>query len=208
MKIRNIEAITVDAGWRPWTFVRVETDDDIVGYGECSVARSPFALEGAIQDLKPVVIGTDPRAYEMRFCDMIRNAIQGPGGVRAKAIAGVELALIDIKAKALGVSVVDLFGGPTRDKVRVYWSHCGTTRALYPEMGRPPLRSMADIAELGREVVRRGYTALKTNIIFPGDPPRVHFDGFGGGLGTTDGVVSNSMLNHIETLIGTFRDAV
>ena len=208
MRITDIEPITVDAGWRPWTYVKVQTDEGITGYGECSVARGPFAVMGAIEDLKPLLIGADPRAYEMRFWDMMRNAIQGPTGVRAKAIAGVELALVDIKAKALGISVVDLFGGPTRDSIRVYWSHCGTTRALYPEMGTPPIRSMADIAELGREVVRRGYTALKTNIIFPGDPPRVHFDGFGGGLGTTDQVASNAMLQHIETLIGTFRDAV
>jgi galactonate dehydratase len=208
MKITDIEPITVDAGWRPWTYVKVETDEGITGYGECSVARGPFAVMGAVEDLKPLLLGADPRAYEMRFWDMMRNSIQSPTGVRAVATAGVELALVDIKAKALGISVVDLFGGPTRDQVRVYWSHCGTTRALYPEMGTPPIRSMSDIAELGREVVRRGYTALKTNIVFPGNPPRVHFDGFGGGLGTTDQVASNTMLKHIETLIGTFRDAV
>jgi galactonate dehydratase len=211
MKIINVESFIVDAGWRPWIFVKVETDEGITGYGECSVSRSPFAMAGAVEDLKPVIIGTDPRAYEMRFWEMSRRAIAEPLGIRAKAIAGVELALLDIKAKALGLSVVELFGGPTRDKVRLYWSHCGTTRALYPEMGTPPIRTMGDIAELGKEVVRRGYTALKTNIVFPGDPARVHFDGFGGGLGraaSTDQVASNSMLKHIETLIGTFREAV
>jgi L-alanine-DL-glutamate epimerase-like enolase superfamily enzyme len=211
MKITNVESFVVDAGWRPWVFVRVETDQGIVGYGECSVSRSPFAMAGAIEDLKPLLLGADPRAYEMRFWEMSRQAIAEPLGIRAKAIAGVELALLDIKAKALGLSVVELFGGPTRDKVRLYWSHCGTTRALYPEMGTPPIRTMADISALGKEVVRRGYTALKTNIVFPGEPARVHFDGFGGGPGravSTDQVASNSMLKHIETLIGTFRDAV
>jgi L-alanine-DL-glutamate epimerase-like enolase superfamily enzyme len=211
MKITNMESFIVDAGWRPWIFVKVETDKGICGYGECSLSRGPFAMSGAIEDLKPVLVGTDPRAYEMRFWDMSRRAIAEPLGIRAKAIAGVELALLDIKARALGISVVELFGGPTRDKVRLYWSHCGTTRALYPEMGTPPIRTMGDIAELGKEVVRRGYTALKTNIVFPGDPARVHFDGFGGGLGraaSTDQVASNSMLKHIETLIGTFRQAV
>lgn len=111
MKITNVEAIVVGAGWRPWNFVKVETDEGIVGYGECSVARGPLAVAGAVEDLKPLLVGTDPRAYEMRFWDMARNAIQGPLGVRAKAMAGIELALIDIKAKALGISVVELFGG-------------------------------------------------------------------------------------------------
>jgi galactonate dehydratase len=211
MKITNVESFIVDAGWRPWVFVKVETDEGISGYGECSVSRGPFAVAGAVEDLKPLLLGTDPRAYEMRFWEMSRKAIAEPLGIRAKAIAGVELAILDIKARALGISVVELFGGPTRDKVRLYWSHCGTTRALYPEMGTPPIKTMGDISELGKEVVRRGYTALKTNIVFPGNPARVHFDGFGGGPGqavSTDQVASTSMLKHIETLIGTFREAV
>jgi len=176
MKIKYIETFTVDAGWRPWQFVKIETEDGTVGYGECSSGRAPNAIAGAVEDMKPILIGKDPRAYEMRFADMARNAIQSPGGVMAKAIAGIELALIDLKAKALGISVVELFGGPTREKVRLYWSHCGTTRALYHEMmGTPPINTMDDIAELGKEVAKSGYTALKTNIIFPGKPATVHF---------------------------------
>jgi galactonate dehydratase len=211
MKIISVEPFVVDAGWRPWVFVKLETDDGITGYGECSVSRGPFAVAGALEDLKPDLLGADPNAYEMRFWEMSRKAIAEPLGVRAKAIAGVELALLDIKAKALGISVVELFGGPTREKVRLYWSHCGTTRALYPEMGTPPIRTMADITALGKEVVRRGYTALKTNIVVPGEPASVYIDGFGGGAkraGSTDQVASPQMLRHIETLIGTFRDAV
>ncbi len=209
MKITNIETFIVDAGWRPWIFVRVDTDAGISGWGECSDGRSPYGVTGTVRDLTPLLIGKDPRAYEMRFWDMLRGTRQSPGGIAAKAIAGVELALIDIKARALGISVVALFGGPTRERVRVYWSHCGTSRARhYDLLNTPPLRTMDDIAALGREVVARGYTALKTNIVIPGDPAGVYFGGFGGEPGTTDGVVSRQMLRHIETLIGTFRDAV
>ena len=209
MKITNIETFIVDAGWRPWIFVRVDTDAGISGWGECSDGRSPYGVTGTVRDLTPLLIGKDPRAYEMRFWDMLRGTRQSPGGIAAKAIAGVELALIDIKARALGISVVALFGGPTREQVRVYWSHCGTSRARNSELlNTPPLRTMDDIAALGREVVERGYTALKTNIVVPGDPAGVYFGGFGGEPGTTDGVVSRQMLRHIETLIGTFRDAV
>ena len=209
MKITNIETFIVDAGWRPWTFVKVETDEGITGYGECSDGRNPNGVVGTIKDFTPLLIGRDPRPYEMRFWDMIRGSRQSPGGIAAKAIAGLECALIDIKAKALGISVVELFGGPTRDDVRVYWSHCGSSRAQnYALIGVPPLRSMDDIAALGREVVERGFTALKTNVIFPGDTASVHFGGFGGGPGTTDGNVTSQVLRHIETLIGTFREAV
>ncbi len=209
MKITNIETFIVDAGWRPWTFVKVETDESITGYGECSDGRNPNGVVGTIRDFTSLLIGRDPRAYEMRFWDMIRGSRQSPGGIAAKAIAGIECALVDIKAKALGISVVELFGGPTRDDVRVYWSHCGSSRARNFELiGVPPLKTMDDIAALGREVVERGFTALKTNVIFPGDSAYVHFGGFGGGPGTTDGNVAPQVLRHIETLIGTFREAV
>ena len=209
MRVSNIETFIVDAGWRPWIFVKVETDEGVTGYGECSDGRSPNGVVGTIEDLKPVLLGQDPRAFEMRFWDMLRRTRQSPGGIAAKAIAGVELALVDIKAKALGISVVELFGGPTRDSVRVYWSHCGSSRARYPEvLGTPPIRTMDDIADLGREVVERGYTALKTNIVLPGDPAEVYFGGFGSGPGTTDQVVSRKLLRHVENLIGTFRGAV
>ena len=209
MKITNIETFIVDAGWRPWTFVKVETDEGVTGYGECSDGRNPNGVVGTIKDFTPLMVGRDPRAYEMRFWDMIRGSRQSPGGIAAKAIAGIECALVDIKAKALGISVVELFGGPTRDDVRVYWSHCGSSRARnYELIGVPPLKSMDSIAALGHEVVERGFTALKTNVIFPGDTASVHFGGFGGGPGTTDGNVTTQVLRHIETLIGTFREAV
>ena len=209
MKITNIETFIVDAGWRPWTFVKIETDEGITGYGECSDGRTPRGVVGTIEDFKPMLIGSDPRAYEMRFWDMVRGSRQSPGGIAAKAIAGLELAMIDIKAKALDISVVELFGSHTREKVRVYWSHCGTSRARNADiLGTPPLTSMDSIADLGREVVERGFTALKTNIVFPGEPASVYFPGFSSGEGTTDQTVTTPLLHHIEKLIGTFRDAV
>lgn len=209
MKITDVQTYVVDAGWRPWTFVKVETDEGVTGYGECSDHKSVHSIPGVIEDLKPILVGTDPRAFEMRFWDMVRATRQSPGGYAAKAIAGIELALVDIKAKALGISVVELFGGPTRENVRVYWSHCGTSRARYQDvLGTPPLRTMDDIAALGREVVERGFTALKTNIVIPGEPASAWFPGFGSGPGTTDLVAPRHLLRHIETLIGTFRDAV
>ena len=209
MKISSIETFIVDAGWRPWIFVKILTDSGITGYGECSEGRNPYSVAGAIEDFKPLLVGQDPRPYEMRFWDLIRGSRQSPGGIAAKAIAGIELALIDIKAKALGISVVELFGGPTRDWVRLYWSHCGTSRIQHSNiLGTPPIRTMNDVAALGREVVSRGYTALKTNILLPGEPEELYFGGFGGPPGSTDQVVSRQLLRHIETLIGTFRDAV
>lgn len=208
MKVTDIQTFVVDAGWRPWIFTKVTTDEGITGYGECSDGRSPTGVVGTIEDLKAHVVGKDPRAFEMRFWDMIRGSRQSPSGIAAKAIAGIELALVDIKAKALGISVIELFGGPTREEVRLYWSHCGTSRVAHSEhLESEPVRSMDDVAALGREVVSKGFTALKTNILLPAEG-RNYFGGFGGPPGSTDGNVSRGLLRHIETLIGTFRDAV
>src|SRR5258708_12352592 len=74
--------------------------------------------------------------------------------------------------------------------------------------GTPPLRTYDAIAALGREVVARGFTALKTNMVIPGDPATVYFPGFGSGINTTDGAPSVEILDAIERLIGTFRAAV
>jgi galactonate dehydratase len=209
MKITDVEAVICDAGWRPWTFVKIQTDNGLTGYGECSDNRTPRAIAGCVEDLKSLLLGQDPRPIERVYWDLYRATRQSPGGIAAKAMAGIDCALWDIKAKALGVPVYELFGGPTRDQVRLYWSHCGTTRARYGKvLGTPPLRSLDDIANLGREVVSRGFTALKTNIVLPGDPAQVFMPGFGGGSGTTDQVVTPTIIHAIENLIGTFREAV
>jgi galactonate dehydratase len=209
VKIARVQTFHCDAGWRPWTFVKVETDDGLVGWGECSDGRAPHGVAGCVRDYERVLIGQDPRAVERLYWDMYRVARQNLAGVAHKAIAGVELALWDIKAKALGVPVYELFGGPLRDRVRVYWSHCGTSRVHYGEgLGTPPLRTYDDVAALGREVVARGFSALKTNIVTPGDPATVYFPGFESGMNTTDGVVTPAVLGSIERLLGTFREAV
>src|SRR5437867_8961333 len=143
MKITGIETFVVDAGWRPWQFVAVRTDAGITGYGECSDGRNPYGIVGTVRDFEPILLGRDPRPVEMLYWDLYRMARQSPGGIAAKAIAGIELALWDLKAKALGVPVYELAGGPLRDRQRVYWSHCGTSRARsYELIVALPLRTV------------------------------------------------------------------
>ncbi len=71
MKITEISPIIIEAGWRPWLLVKVATDAGIVGWGECS-DRNPHSVAGMIRDLTPLLIGQDPRPFEMRFWDMLR----------------------------------------------------------------------------------------------------------------------------------------
>jgi len=67
-----------------------------------------------------------------------------------------------------------------RQRIRLYWSHCGTDRLAWPkEMQIPPLRTRADVVAAGKDVVAHGYTALKTNVfVLGGDRPYLHSPGF------------------------------
>jgi galactonate dehydratase len=186
VKVGALETLFCDAGWRPWIFVKATADDGLVGWAEVTDSHgSPRGLVGIIDDLAPLVVGRDPRATERIYWDLYRHTRQSPGSVIAKALAAVENALLDLKAKALGVPVYELLGGPTRDTVPLYWSHCGTTRARAWEVtGTRKLAGYDDVTALGREVVERGHTAFKTNIVVPGDEPEVLMPGFGAGGGT------------------------
>ena len=102
-----------------------------------------------------------------------------------QAIAAIENALLDLKGKALGAPVYELLGGPVRDRLRLYWSHCGSYRvgAAAQHLNKPPLTCLDDLKTLGREVERQGFTALKTNILLFDGAPRMHMPGFTGSPG-------------------------
>jgi galactonate dehydratase len=198
VKVAELETLYCDAGWRPWIFLKATTDDGAVGWAEITDSHgSPRGLAGIVEDLAPNVVGRDPRAVERIVWDLFRATRQSPGSVIQKAIGGIENALLDLKAKALGIPVYELFGGPTRETVDVYWSHCGTTRArAWKVTNTSKLASYDDVAELGREIVERGFKAFKTNIVVPGDEPQVLMPGFQG-----DGLDRNPSLELEEALV-------
>jgi len=210
MKIKNIETLHCDAGWRPWTFIKIETDKNIIGYSECTDSNgSPLGITGVVETLKKKLIGEDPRCYEKLFWKMYSYTRQNTGGIIQKSIGGIENALLDIKAKDLNIPVFELFGGPIRDEISVYWSHCGTTRARAWEITNThPLNSYDAVRSLGKEVIKRGFSALKTNVLIPGDPPYVHMPGFGKGKNIPDLNLDKKIMDGLEKYISTLRDSV
>jgi galactonate dehydratase len=205
VRVAALETLFCDAGWRPWIFLKATADDGSVGWAEITDSHgSPRGLAGIIEDVAPLVIGRDARPVESVYWDLYRATRQSPGSVVAKALAGIENALLDLKARALGVAVYELFGGPTREAIPVYWSHCGTTRARAWEVaGTPKLGSYDDVASLGREVVERGYRAFKTNVVLPGDDPRVLMPGFHEGGGT---IRADEIAEALVRLLDAFRE--
>jgi galactonate dehydratase len=155
VRVASLQTLSCAAGWRPWLFVRAETEDGLVGWSEVTDSHgSPTGLQGVVADLAPLVVGRDPRAYEAIHWGLYRRTRQSPGSIVAKALGGIENALLDLAGKAHGVSVAELLGGPTRERIPLYWSHCGTTRArAWEATGTPKLDSFAAVRDLGVEVV-------------------------------------------------------
>ncbi len=99
----------------------------------------------------------------------------------AEGIGAIENALLDAKAKALGVPCYELLGGKVRDRIRVYWSHCATWRINQPEYYKPAIKDLDGVRQIGREVREQGFTACKTNIFLydEGEKPVGWRPGFG-----------------------------
>jgi L-alanine-DL-glutamate epimerase-like enolase superfamily enzyme len=156
MKITEIKTYLMHAGrhtpsgsWgkRNWLFVKVYTDEGIYGVGEAS--GWPRVIETAIHDLAPIVVGEDPfnieKIWQKMLLGMMGHGMTGTVG--SGAMTGIEMALWDIKGKALGVPVSRLFGGH-REKIPTY-ANCAHHM--------PPDK----LAERAAEDVAAGHKALK-----------------------------------------------
>ena len=140
MKIAKIESLHADAGQRNFDFVKITTDDGLVGWSEYNESFGGVGVSAVIAGLAPALVGKDPRAYEALVALMYALRRPGAGGVVQQAIGAIENALLDVKARSLGLPVYALLGGPVRDRIRLYWSHCGTYRVAWSrDMQLPPL---------------------------------------------------------------------
>ena len=157
MKITDIRTVVVNAQMRNWVFVKVETDvAGLVGWGEASLEWKTRSVAGAIEDLKPFILGDDPTRIEHLYQKLYRQPFFRPGVVGLSAISGIEQACWDITGKHLGVPVYKLLGGAVREKVRMY-THLGggQMESVYDTFDPGPVIGLAE------EVVARGYTAVK-----------------------------------------------
>jgi len=180
MKVKGIETLHCDAGWRNYNFVKLSTDEGIVGWSEFDEGFGSRGVGTVIRQLAGRVVGQDAGSHERIYTDLYRATCPAAGGVIAEAIGAIENALLDAKAKALGVPCYELLGGKLRDRIRVYWSHCATWRINHPTYYKPAITDLDGVKAIGREVRDKGFGALKTNIfIYQDGKPRGWFPGFG-----------------------------
>ncbi len=133
-----------------WLFLRLETSDGTVGWGEPVVEGKARTVRGAVEELLDTyLLGEDPSRIEDHWQTMYRGGFYRGGPVLMSAIAGIDQALWDIKGKQLGAPVYELLGGRARDRIRVYQWIGGD---------RP-----SEVGDAAAERVDAGLTALKMN---------------------------------------------
>lgn len=146
MKITKLTTFIVPPRW---CFLKVETDEGVVGWGEPVVEGRAHTVAAAVDELADYLVGKDPRQIEDHWTVLYRGGFYRGGAVHMSALAGIDQALWDIKGKALGVPVYELLGGKLRDRIRVY-SWVGGDRP-------------GDTAAQAKERAARGFTAIKMN---------------------------------------------
>ena len=164
MKITDVEVLRMKAHAEPnnnWLFVRIHTDSGISGLGEGSLQYKDAALTAELENFGAYLRGKDPFQIEHIWTSLHRRVTWTGGAVTISAISAIDLALWDIKGKALGVPVYELIGGKVRDQVPLYangWFAGDRPSAHGPQGGEG---ERAWYAERAKAVVEQGYRCLK-----------------------------------------------
>jgi galactonate dehydratase len=147
MKITAIRPYPVWVGIRNQLLVKVETDDGVFGWGESGLSGREKAVVGAIEHYAEFLIGRDPFRAGALWQEMYRSQYFEGGRVLMAAISAIDIALHDIKGKALGVPVHQLLGGKQRDRIPTFATTHGEPG---PEM-----------LDQARMLIERGWTAMR-----------------------------------------------
>ncbi|MFC4241997.1 mandelate racemase/muconate lactonizing enzyme family protein [Gryllotalpicola reticulitermitis] len=209
MRIEALEPISVDFGWRTISYLKVSTDAGIVGWSEFSESFGNPGLAGVITAMSPYVVGRDPRRVELVTHDLAMLVRPARGGVNRQAIAAIENALLDIKARDLDVSVSDMLGGKVRDSIPVYWSHAGFYRLpkFAPYVGVPPLTSYDDARAFAASVRAAGFTGMKTNVLGFGDTGVIgRTNPYARAVATTGRGWDTRMIDQLVATVAAFRE--
>jgi galactonate dehydratase len=117
MRISRVETFLVPPRW---LFVRIETDDGLIGWGEASLEGFADPVRAVVEQFTEYLVGSDASRIEDTWQVLTRSGFYRGGAVLASAVSGIDQALWDIKGKALGVPVHELLGGAVRDRIRMY----------------------------------------------------------------------------------------
>ncbi len=132
MKITGVETYRVWNGAKNFLFVVVDTDEGIYGVGESGISGRELAVEATVKHFEELLVGADPFRTEHLWQVMFRGGFFPAQRIQTAAISAIDIALWDIKGKALGVPIYELLGGKVRDKVVCYPHNQGHSRDVAP----------------------------------------------------------------------------
>lgn len=161
MRITGLQTFVVDAGAGNWVFVKVHTDQDgLTGLGEGTVTSKAQTIVAAIEEHARFLVGRDPLQIEWLWQAMYRYPRWRGGPAFNSAISAIEMALWDIKGKALGAPVWQLLGGAARERIRLY-SHASP----HSDAG---LRRVEELVAQGYTAIKVGPFAVRDDVVQPG----------------------------------------
>jgi len=146
MKISKYELFLVPPRW---LFLKIETDEGIIGWGEPVIEGKAATVKTAVDELMENLIGKNPMNIEDHWNMMYRSGFYRGGPILMSAIAGIDQALWDIKGKFYNAPIHQLLGGKARDTIRVY-SWIGGDRP-------------AEVGIAAQKMMASGFTAVKMN---------------------------------------------
>ena len=155
MKIRDLKLYPTMVGRRHQLIIKIETDEGIHGWGESGLSGRELAVMGALRPYRELIIGRIPFDIGAIWQDLYRSQYFEGGRVLTAAIAAIDIALHDIKGKALGVPVYQLLGGKHRDWV-----------PLFATTGAPMGPKLIEDAEL---LISEGWNVIRTWMHAPGE---------------------------------------
>ncbi|HYH12431.1 MAG TPA: mandelate racemase/muconate lactonizing enzyme family protein [Thermomicrobiales bacterium] len=158
MQITDVKTFVVYAPerGRNFTFVKVYTDEGLTGLGESGINGKELAITGLVDTWRPSLVGMDPSRIEHIWQTLWRGQFFRGGHIHAAALAAIDMALWDLRGKALGVPVYDLLGGKTRDYARCY-CHVQQRRAA----GQSDTDGIDDMVAFAKERVAEGWRFVR-----------------------------------------------
>lgn len=158
MRITSVEPLVLGTSWRNIVFIKVKTDEGLVGVGECTIQNREEGVLGYLQGaVRRHVIGSDPFNIEDLWIRMYRNEFWRDGVIATTVMSGIEIACWDIVGKAVGQPVWRLLGGRCHEKIKAY------ANAWYTVERKPE-----EFARRVKVVLEKGYKALKVDPFGPG----------------------------------------
>lgn len=157
MKISDVKVYLAAGGN---VYVKIETDEGVHGWGECSVFYMPQATAGMLRDLRLYLLGKDPMNIELIWQSLMRDLFMRGGPSHMAAISGIDMALWDLKGKTLNVPVYQLLGGLAHEKLRLYSHIAG--------------KSEEEMAEKAKKLTDLGITMIRYRGFHDTDPLHLH----------------------------------